>query len=812
MAIPPEGCLTDSGIRTFLESPSQQADFEDHVNECRRCQQRIQELSESSADGWKKFMPDDHSISFEQTLADNVLLCPPAQDVWQQGCDRIGRFEDCRPIGKGAMGVVYVATDPKLGRNVAIKLLTEERVSDAVWMERFGREARLAGSLNHPNVLTIYEIGESEGRPYIASELVQGVTLQERLLAFRLQLSEVLDYAAQLADGLAAAHAAGIVHRDLKPDNVMIRDDGLIKILDFGLARFSGQLNLEEASVSRDGMIVGTVSFMSPEQARGQELDVSSDLFSFGSLLFLMLSGQRPFVGETPSDVMAAILTRAPQSMGEFNTDVPPWLVQLVARCLSKDPALRPTSAEVVADLAQHWPAPPVLKTEQKATAPEVDRRAFDEAPIELTDVRYARSGDVNIAWQTVGDGPIDMVFVMGWVSHLEWFWKDANFAAFLRRLASFSRVILFDKRGTGLSDRVPVDELPTLEKRMDDVRAVMAAAKSEHAVLCGISEGGPLCALFAATYPQKTIALTMMGSYARRMWAKDYPWGPTEAQRELFFEEIANDWGGPLGIEDRAPSKANDPEFRKWWASYLRMGASPGAAVALTRMNAQIDVRPILPTIQVPTLVLHRTGDRCLRVAEGRHVAELIPGAKFVELPGDDHLPFVGDSEAILDHLERFLTGMKQSPAVDQVLATVLYLRIEADSAAAFDQFQQLLHHKCELFRGDHLTIVDGAAKVMFDGPARAVRAAHAIVGLANRLSIGVSCALDTGICDVGQETLGGTAVELALQISQSAEVAEVLVTNTVRNLVSGSGLLFIPKFTLSDPDIEVFSLVESS
>lgn len=811
MAIPPQRCLTDSGIYTFLESPVQQSDFEGHINECSQCQQRLQELSASSADGWKKFMPNDHSISLEQTVADNVLLCPPAKDVSQQDCDRIGRFEDCRLLGQGAMGIVYVATDPKLGRNVAVKLLTEERVSDAVWLERFRREARLAGSLNHPNVLTIYEIGESDGRPYMASEFVQGVTLQQRLLAFRLQLPEVLDYAAQLADGLSAAHAAGIVHRDLKPDNVMIRDDGLIKILDFGLARFSDHLNLGEASISREGMIVGTVSFMSPEQARGQELNVSSDVFSFGSLLFLMLSGQRPFVGETPSDVMAAILTRAPQSIGQFNA-VPPWLAQLVGRCLTKNPALRPTSAEVAADLNQHWSAPSVVAAEQEAAEPEAAKRSLDDSPIELTDVRYTRSGDVNIAWQAVGDGPIDMVFVMGWVSHLEWFWKDPAFAAFLKRLASFSRVILFDKRGTGLSDRVPVGELPTLETRMDDVRAVMVAAKSERAVLCGISEGGPLCALFAATYPQKTIAITMMGSYARRMWADDYPWGPTEAQRELFFEEIANNWGGPLGIEDRAPSKANDPEFRKWWASYLRMGASPGAAVALTRMNAQIDVRPILPTIQVPTLVLHRTGDRCLRVEEGRHVADLIPGAKFVELPGDDHLPFVGDSASMLDHIERFLTGMRQPPAVDQVLATVLYLRIEAESEAAFDQFHSLLSHECELFRGDHLTTVDQAAMVMFDGPARAVRAAHAIVGLANRLSVGVSCAVDTGMCDIGQQTLGGMTVRLACQISQSAEIAEVLVTNTVRNLVSGSGLLFIPKFTLSDPNIEVFSLVESS
>lgn len=757
-------------------------------------------------------MPDDHSLSFEPTSVGSVLVRPAPTERSHSTGDRVGRFVVRSQIGRGGMGIVYLATDPKLGRDVAIKVLTQDRVTDPLWLQRFRREARLAGSLNHPNVLTIYEIGESDGRPFIASELVQGLTLQERLSVFSLGLDEALDYASQLAGGLAAAHAAGIVHRDLKPDNVMIRDDGLIKILDFGLARSSTQVSSFETSISGSGMIAGTVSFMSPEQARGQELDVSSDVFSFGALLFLILTGERPFVGETPSDVMAAILTRSPKSMQECNADVPAWLNQLVGRCLGKDPALRPTSQEVAAELTQQRMSPAVPAAKEAVSGDVAAARPSQDKDPEVPKIRYTRSGDVNIAWQVVGDGPIDIVFVMGWVSHLEWFWKDPSFAAFLTRLASFSRVILFDKRGTGLSDRVPVNELPTLEMRMDDVRAVMDAAGSQRAVLCGVSEGGPLCALFAATYPQKTIAITMMGSYARRMWADDYPWGPTAEQRELFFEEIANNWGGPLGIEDRAPSKANDPEFRKWWATYLRMGASPGAAVALTRMNAQIDVRPILPTIQVPTLVLHRSGDRCLRVEEGRHMADLIPGAKFVELPGDDHLPFVGDSQTMLDHIEEFLTGMRQAPAVDQVLATVLYVRVEADSAPELDRFHSLLRHEGDLFRGDHLTIVDRAAVLTFDGPARAVRAANAIIQLANRLDIGVCCGVDTGMCDIGQQTLEGAAVDRAREISAVATFAEVLVTDTVRNLVSGSGLTFLPKPACSDQGIAVFRLMASN
>jgi DNA-binding winged helix-turn-helix (wHTH) protein/pimeloyl-ACP methyl ester carboxylesterase len=251
-------------------------------------------------------------------------------------------------------------------------------------------------------------------------------------------------------------------------------------------------------------------------------------------------------------------------------------------------------------------------------------QRPLPPAPLALPQVRYARSGNVNIAYQVIGSGPIDIVFVMGWVSHLEEFWTEPSFARFLGRLAGVSRLIVFDKRGTGLSDRVL--ELPTLEQRMDDVRAVMDAVGSTRAALLGVSEGGPMCSLFAATYPERTLALMMIGSYARRMWAPDYPWGPTEAQRQAFHREIEQHWGGPLGLEERAPSRAADPAFREWWARYLRQGASPGAALALTRMNAEVDVREVLPFVRVPTLVLHRSGDRCLRIDEGRYLASRIP------------------------------------------------------------------------------------------------------------------------------------------------------------------------------------------
>ena len=288
---------------------------------------------------------------------------------------------------------------------------------------------------------------------------------------------------------------------------------------------------------------------------------------------------------------------------------------------------------------------------------------ATASTPAAAPRVSYARSGSVNIAYQVVGSGPIDIVFVMGWVSHLEYFWNEPSFASFLTRLTSMARLILFDKRGTGLSDAVPISELPSLEQRMFDVQAVMEAVGSRRAVLMGVSEGGPLCTLFAATHPEMTAALIMIGSYARRLWAPDYPWGPTADERDRFCQTIIEQWGGPVGIEERAPSRALDPEFRNWWAAYLRMGASPGAAVALTRMNAAVDIRAVLPKIRVPALVIHRTGDQCLKIEEGRYLAEHIPGAELVELPGDDHLPFVGDQLAILSAIDQFLAKVSRVP-----------------------------------------------------------------------------------------------------------------------------------------------------
>jgi DNA-binding winged helix-turn-helix (wHTH) protein/pimeloyl-ACP methyl ester carboxylesterase len=421
---------------------------------------------------------------------------------------------------------------------------------------------------------------------------------------------------------------------------------------------------------------------------------------------------------------------------------------------------------------------------------------------------QYATStGGVNIAYQVIGEGPLDLVFVMGWVSHLEYSWQEPSFARFLTRLASFSRLILFDKRGTGLSDAVPLSELPTLEQRMTDVQAVMDAVGSERAALLGVSEGGPMCGLFAATHPERTEALAMIGSYAKRLWAEDYPWGPTEQERADFMNEMKKNWGGPIGIEDRAPSVAGDPQFREWWATYLRMGASPAVASALTQMNAEVDVRSVLPSIRVPALVIHRKDDACLPVQGGRFLASLIPGAKYVELEGKDHLPFVGAQDEILDEIEEFLTGARTGAAAerlfDRVLTTVLFVLFDDSAASASVQIrreikelhQSYARRELALFRGKEIQMTGDHLFATFDGPARAIRCAMAIADATARLGRQARAGLHTGECDVTGETIGGLTVQLGESMARLASFGEVLISHTVKDLVAGAGIKFEPR-----------------
>ncbi len=439
-------------------------------------------------------------------------------------------------------------------------------------------------------------------------------------------------------------------------------------------------------------------------------------------------------------------------------------------------------------------------------------------------ETRYVPNGEVNIAYQVLGDGPVDIVFVMGWVSHLEYFWKHHLFASFLERLASFSRLILFDKRGTGLSDRVPLSELPTLEQRMEDVHAVMDAVGSQRAILVGVSEGGPMCSLFAATYPERTAGLVMIGTYAKRIRDDEYPWAPTEEQREAFFELMRNEWGGPVGIDERAPSMANDAEFREWWATYLRMGASPGAAVALTKMNAEIDVRGVLPSVRVPTLVIHRSGDMCLKAEEGRFVAQQIPDAKHIELGGIDHLPFVGDQAEIIDEIEKFVTGVRSAGEYDRVLATVMSVSIadpDAESArrgtidweAFIARSKAFVRRQLPMYKGREVSVGDEETLAAFDGPARAIRCAAAINQAAVTQGITLKIGLHTGECDVLGDSYSGFAVDLSRKIAELSSDSNILVSRTVKDLVAGSGLEFVEfgvrSFDGVDGDWRLFRVV---
>ena len=419
-------------------------------------------------------------------------------------------------------------------------------------------------------------------------------------------------------------------------------------------------------------------------------------------------------------------------------------------------------------------------------------------------ETRYAKSGDVNIAYQVVGDGPLDLVLVHGWVQSFDAGWEIEPIERFYRRLASFSRLILFDKRGTGLSDRVPPDDLPTLETRMDDMRVVMDAVGVERAAVAGHSEGGSMSALFAATYPERTQALVMIGSAARTRWAPDYPIGATDEEIDALVQSILDGWGTEVIrslLEQLAPSVADDEALVQAHTRAAMRAASPAAAAALTRMSSMIDIRHVLPAIRVPTLVLHRT-DEVLAEAS-RYVGAQIPGARMVELPGADHMPWLGDQDAPLDEIEEFLTGVRPHPSLDRVLATVLFTDIVGSTELAADlgdrRWRDLLERhnavvRRELvrFRGRELNTAGDGFLATFDGPARAVACAVSIRDAARALGIQIRFGLHTGELELVGSDIRGIAVHTGARVAALAGAGEVLASSTVRDLVAGSGLRF--------------------
>ena len=426
---------------------------------------------------------------------------------------------------------------------------------------------------------------------------------------------------------------------------------------------------------------------------------------------------------------------------------------------------------------------------------------------METPPTQYAKSGDTSIAYQVVGDGPIDLVLVLGFATHLELQWEAPPFARFLERLSSFSRLIVFDKRGTGLSD--PVTEAPTLEQRIDDVRAVMDAAGSERAALFGISEGGPMSVMFAAAHPDRVTAMVLHGAMGRTTEAPDYPWAsPAEALRESAAEFIAPYWGQQAEgmMELFSPSLADDPQAVEWTARMERTAASPAMVQQIFEMFLDIDVRALLPTIRVPTLVIHRHGDRVVNRRAGQELASQIPNARYVELPGIDHVPWAGDTEAVVGEAEEFLTGARSVPEPDRVLATVMFTDIvgSTERAAEFGDarwrellaaHQAAVRRELERFRGREVKTLGDGSLATFDGPARAIQCGRAIAEATRAMGLEVRIGLHCGEVELMGEDVGGIAVHIAARVGALAAADEVLVSSTVKDLVAGSGIQFVDR-----------------
>jgi pimeloyl-ACP methyl ester carboxylesterase/DNA-binding CsgD family transcriptional regulator len=425
-------------------------------------------------------------------------------------------------------------------------------------------------------------------------------------------------------------------------------------------------------------------------------------------------------------------------------------------------------------------------------------------------EIRYARSGDVRIAYQVVGQGPLDLVFVPGFISNLEVHWEDAGYSHLLRRLSTFTRLILFDKRGTGLSDRVDSHQLPNLETRMDDMRAVMDAVGSGRAALLGASEGAPMSILFAATYPERTRALVLYGGYAHfHTWVMG-----TKALSD-FVDRAEATWGSGASLPHFAPSRAEDARFKAWWARFERLSVSPTSAIALARMNAQIDVRRVLRTIRVPTLVVHRLDDARVKIAGGRYLAQQIDGARMVEISGRDHPIWTGDIDGVVDEIEEFLTGIRPTPDPDRVLATLLVTRLVAPERLAarlgdrrwserLDRLHEAASGVIARYGGQSIAMDAKAITARFDGPARAVRCAVALREAVQSLEFPVATGVHTGEIELRGDLIAGVARLVTEHIAARADAGEVLVSGIVNDLVAGSGLHFTERASETVDGIE--------
>jgi pimeloyl-ACP methyl ester carboxylesterase/class 3 adenylate cyclase len=418
-------------------------------------------------------------------------------------------------------------------------------------------------------------------------------------------------------------------------------------------------------------------------------------------------------------------------------------------------------------------------------------------------ETRYAKTGDIHIAYQVVGDGPVDIVLVAEFWHSIEVQWDQPELAAFLERLSSSGRLISFDQRGSGVSDPVSLRELTSLDLWMDDINVVMDEVGSESAVLYGIGGGGTICMLFAATHPQRVSGLVLVNSFARLSRAPDYPWGRGPELEEEVQDVMRTGWGRGVFLDLVAPSRVGDEEFRRWWARYQRIGSSPGTVLSLRRMLGQIDVRDVLPSIRAPTLVLHRAQTTWNRVEHGRYLAEHIPGARLVEVPGADHFFFLGDSDAILREIEQFVAGISGPPESDRQLSTVLFTDIVGSTSLAaeigdkrwkdvLEAQRALVRRELGRFQGREIDTAGDGFFASFDGPARAVLCARVLRDAVRSLGIEIRAGLHTGEVELLAGGLAGVAVHIGQRVLAEAEPGEVLVSSTVKDLTAGSGLEF--------------------
>jgi class 3 adenylate cyclase len=420
---------------------------------------------------------------------------------------------------------------------------------------------------------------------------------------------------------------------------------------------------------------------------------------------------------------------------------------------------------------------------------------------MDVPETRYAKSGKAHIAYQVLGDAAIDLLLLGGFFSHVEAQWEEPSYARFLERLASFTRLIMLDQRGTGLSDRV--GRLPTLEQQMDDVLSVMEAVGSQRAALLGVAQGGPLGILIAAAHPRRTSALLLWASYARLLKDDDYPWGRDETSYRRLMRTLESTWGSGGYLDLLAPSVAEDSSFRRWWAKFERHIHSPGSLLAFLRLHAGVDVRAVLPSVRTPTLVFQRSDDVYRDPGNSRYLAEMIPGATHVELAGRDHLPFVGDQDSVLDEIQGFLTGIRRGPAPDRVLATVLFTDLVGSTELAahigdqawrdlLERHNILTRKELGRFRGREIHTIGDGFLATFDGPARAVRCGQAICAKVRGLGLEVRAGVHTGEIELVRDDVRGLAVHIGTRVMGLAGPGEVLASATVKDLVFGSGIEF--------------------